>query len=69
MFFDEVLFFTGSLLEQDTSNISVISKEMFLLVECKLVPQLELNMLVIFLEALLAIVIVGAFIWWTMRGK
>jgi len=42
---------------------------MFLLVECKFVPVLELDMLIIFLEALIAIVIVGAFIWWTMKGK
>ena len=55
--------------KQDASNNSVNSKEMFLLVECKLYPLLELNMLIIFLEALIAIVIVGAFIWWTMKGK
>ena len=55
--------------KQDTSNNSVNSKEMFLLVECKLYPLLELDMLIIFLEALIAIVIVGAFIWWTMKGK
>ena len=55
--------------KQDASNNSVNSKEMFLLVECKLYPSLELNMLIIFLEALIAIVIVGAFIWWTMKGK
>ena len=59
----------GFLPEQDTNRISVISKERFLLVECKLNLSLELYMLVIFLEALLAIVIVGAFIWWTMKGK
>ena len=55
--------------EQDASNNSVNSKEMFLLVECNLYPLLELDMLIIFLEALIAIVIVGAFIWWTMKGK
>ena len=55
--------------KQDANNNSVNSKEMFLLVECKLYPLLELDMLIIFLEALIAIVIVGAFIWWTMKGK
>ena len=55
--------------KQDASNNRVNSKEMFLLVECKFVPVLELDMLIIFLEALVAIVIVGAFIWWTMKGK
>ena len=60
---------TGLFPKQDASNKSVNSKEMFLLVECKLYPLLELNMLIIFLEAVIAIVIVGAFIWWTMKGK
>ena len=55
--------------KQDASNNSVNSKEMFLLVECKLYPSLGLDMEIIFLEALIAIVIVGAFIWWTMKGK
>ena len=60
---------TDLLLKQDASNSSVNSKEMFLLVECKLYPSHELDMLIIFLEALIAIVIVGVFIWWTMKGK
>ena len=60
---------TGLFPKQEASNNSVNSKDMFLLVECKLDPLLELDMLIIFLEALVAIVIVGAFIWWTMKGK
>jgi hypothetical protein len=57
------------LYEQLSKTTITVSKETTLNVKCILTLFGEVEMAIILFEALLAVLIVGFVVWWTMRGK